>query len=88
MNAPLPLKMLLVRPICIPTYRNGRIHVGYGPWYLDNHGVLEDYYNSLNLYTEGEPLGDFDKFCRDQYRDELARVITLERVLPHGGDHL
>ena len=74
---PLPLKMLTVRPICIPDYRNEGIFVEYGRWYLDNHKLLEDYYNSLNLYTEGEPLGDFYKFCRDQYRRELAKVISL-----------
>lgn len=84
----LPLKMLAVRPICIPEYRDERIHMGYGQWYLDNHNLLADFYNALAAYTDSEldPLADFYIWTRDQYQRELARVMCLESLerLPHG----
>lgn len=78
---PLPLSMLLERPIAIPVYRNERIR-SFADWFRDNDAAITAYYNALRPYCEGEPLVDYWEFSAQQHeREELKR---LSERLPHG----
>jgi hypothetical protein len=74
MSAALPLRMIEVRPILIPEYRNERIR-SFADWFRDNDPALTAYYNALRPYCEGEPLCDYWEFVARQHEREELKLL-------------
>lgn len=73
------LAIINARPLVRPQYRNDRIR-DFKLWYVDNLKALEEYFNALSPYVQGEPLEDFFSFAVTTHEVELMHLLDRGSV--------